>query len=103
MQIHVLRARYESYRRVLRSYSCFASLDNPSQHTKVVAESGPEILAAQALPEPVHVKNPGQILATSLQLEPVSPVVSEVVAAERLHRHRIATHDADCTYSRCSC
>ena len=58
-------------------------------------------------PKPGHMKRPflscrnqltwkifGSFFAAAGERQPVRPVVAEVVAAERLHRHRVATHDA---------
>src|SRR5262249_22729299 len=67
------------------------------QDAQVFAEARPEKTTVLVLSEPVDVEDPGRVLQPLAELEPVAPVVAEVVAAERLHRHGIAPHDTDLT------
>src|SRR4029453_11309580 len=74
------------------------SIDDPAQHAQVLAEAGPQKPAILVLSEPVDVKDPRRLAHPSLEAEPVSPVVAEVVAAEGLHRHGVATYHPDLAY-----
>ena len=72
-----------------------AAIEHPGEHSQVLAEARPEELAGRILPEPVDVEDARRMLELGADVEPVRPVIAEVVAAERLHRHRVASHDAD--------
>src|SRR5690606_6723315 len=65
----------------------------PGDGTQVVAEARPQELAVLPLPEPVDVEDLRRIAEPGADIQPVLEVVAEVVAAERLHGHRVATHD----------
>src|SRR3546814_1254353 len=68
---------------------------HPFQNAQVVAEARPQEAAVVALAEPVDVEHLRQLRAGLVERQPVAEVVGEVVAAERLHRHRVAAHHAD--------
>ncbi len=87
--------RQEADRRFLGIGPTFATLDDPLQYAQVFAEARPQEFAVVVLAEPVDVENLGQVLGALGEGQPVCPVVGEVVATERLHRHRVAAHDAD--------
>ena len=78
-----------------RRRSAVAAVDDPAQHAQVVAESRPQELAVLVLAEPVDVEDLRQSSRPAFEPQPVRQVVGEVVAAERLHRHRVTAHDAD--------
>ena len=92
------RSRRGSARRRWRSRRpCpdLRTLENPLQHAQVVAEAGPEELAAFVGAEPVHAEDPRRLRQRRADVEPVREVVAHVVAAERQHRHGIAPQHAD--------
>ena len=68
---------------------------NPFQHAHVVAKAGPQEFAVVAFAEPVDVENLRQLHAGLFETEPVREIITEVVTAEGLHRHRVAAHHAD--------
>ena len=73
-------------------------LDDPLQHPDVLAEAGPDELAAGVLAEPVHVvqlRQLGRVGGGLADLQPVAEVVAHVVAAERQHRERVVPQLAD--------
>ena len=73
-------------------------LDDPLQHPDVLAEAGPDELAAGVLAEPVHVVQLRQLARVGgdlADLQPVAEVVAHVVAAERQHRERVVPQLAD--------
>ena len=72
-----------------------AAIDDPAQHPQIVAETRPQIFAGSVLAEPVDVKNRGRRFELGPHVDPMSPIVAEVVTGEGLHRHGVATHDAD--------
>ena len=80
-------------RRFVRLDPAVAAFEDPLQHAQVVAVARPQELAVLVPAEPVDVEDARQ-LSAGLRTQPVRPVVAEVVAAEGLHRHRVATHDA---------
>ena len=74
------------------------ALQCPFEYSGVLAEAGPQELAAGAAAEPVDVEDLRQQLAgrcLGADVEPVLEVVADVVAQERQHRHRVAAHDTD--------
>src|SRR5690606_21827692 len=93
--VDVLGPRQIADRRFHGAHSSFAAVDDPTQNAQVVAESGPQEFAGSVASEPVDVENLRQLVGTLLKAQPMSPVVAVVVAAERLHRHRVAAYDAD--------
>ena len=93
--VEVLRARHQTDGAVLRADAPGAALEHPVQHAQVVPEARPEVLAGRVLAEPVDVEDARRVRQARAGLQPVREVVAEVVAGERLHGHRVATHDAD--------
>src|SRR5438477_6765809 len=102
-QIEIVQAGQPTDRRFQCTVAAFASIDHPFEHAHVVAETGPKKLAALAFAEPVHVKNERRIGQTFSNCEPMAEIIADVVAAERQHRHRIATDLADRAGSSGSC
>ncbi len=88
-------ARHEADRRLFGLGGAVAAADDPFEHAQVVAVAGPEELAVGALAEPVDVEDLRQLRARLVEREPVREVVAVVVAAERLHRHRVAAQHAN--------
>src|SRR5690606_33478968 len=87
--IEILRPRQIPDRLLDGPRAPLASVDDPAQHPQVLAEAGPEEAAVRVAPKPVHVEDLRQRARPLGEAEPVRPVVAVVVAAERLHRHRI--------------
>src|SRR5690606_41390579 len=93
--IEILRSRQVADRLLDGARAALAAVDDPAQHAQVLAEAGPQEAAVRVAPEPVHVEDLRQRARPLGEAEPMRPVVTIVVAAERLHRHRIPTHYAD--------
>src|SRR5215472_18095410 len=66
------------------------ALEHPGEHPQVLAKAGPEVLAVGVATEPVDVVDARWPREPRADLEPVLPVIAEVVSTERLHRHRVA-------------
>src|SRR5271157_3485988 len=82
--------------RIHSVYFAIAALEDPFQHTAVLAESGPEELAVLVGAEPVHVIDLRELGAgPGADPEIVGEVVAHVVAAEGEHRHRVAAKFSD--------
>ena len=61
----------------------FATVDDPVQHTDVIAEAGPYKVAFIVGTEPVNVEDLGSFVAQFLtHIQPVLEIVAHVVAAE---------------------
>src|SRR5690606_27508302 len=74
----------------------FQTVDNPFEDAAVLAEAWPDELAVLVLPEPVDEVDLRQLRARLLaDLQPVTEIVSHVVAAEGQHRERVAAEFAD--------
>ena len=71
------------------------TIDNPLQHTHVLAKPRPQKPALRVFPEPVDVKYLRRLAEQPLHLEPVPEVIAHVITAEGQHRHRITTERAD--------
>src|SRR6185312_15207202 len=71
------------------------------QDAEILAIARPEELVLRIATEPVHVIDAGGVFQLRAYVQPVLPVVREVVAAEWLHGHRVATNDADLAHSCC--
>ena len=84
-------------RRVFSVNTIFTAIDDPAQNAQVLAKARPQEVAIVILAEPVNVEDSWQLVAALLQRQPVLPVIGKVVAAEWLHRHRVAADDADFT------
>ena len=81
-----------------------AALDDPVEDTHIVAEARPDEVAVLVLLEPVNVEDLRSLVTEDLaHFEPVSPVVTNIVADEGLHSHRIVTENAYSTSSSSSC
>ncbi len=73
----------------------FATIDDPAQHAQIIAESGPQEAAILVAAKPVDMKHLWQVIRPLVELQPVIPIVAEVIAAKRLHGHRVTSHDTD--------
>ena len=65
------------------------------RYTQILAETGPQEFAIIVLAEPVYVENLRQIVEAFGKRQPMGPVIGEVVAAKRFHRHRVTPDNAD--------
>ena len=84
--------------------SALAALDDPVENSHVIAEAGPHEVTFLVLLEPVNIEDLRSLVAELLaHFEPVCPVVTNIVADEGLHCHRIVTENADSTYSSSCC
>ena len=72
-----------------------ATINDPAKHAQVVAESGPQEAAIVVAAEPVDMEHLRQVVRSLVELQPVLPVVAEVIAAKRFHGHRVTPYDAD--------
>src|SRR5581483_9400031 len=66
-------------------------------------KSRPEIFSLRAHAEPVDTENLRRILEPFSDSQPMSEVITHVVATEREHRHRVPPHNTDCTGGGCRC
>ncbi len=81
--------------RLRRAGVAVAAIEHPREHAQVLAEARPQEFALGVAPEPVDVEDLRRLRELRADCEPVPPVVGKVVAAERLHGHRVAAHHAD--------
>src|SRR5262249_59122349 len=70
----------------------FAAIDHPFEHAHVLAEARPKKFSVSAFAEPVHVEDERRIGETFSDTDPMPEIVTDVVSAERQHRHRIAAY-----------
>ena len=82
-------------RRFAGCNAAFATVYDPAQHPQIFTEAWPQKFAVIILAKPVDVKDPGQLVRALRERQPVGPIISEIVATERFHRHRVAPHDSD--------
>ena len=87
----------EADRRFDRVHIAVATGNDPLQNAQVLAKARPQKLTFGILAEPVDVEYLRQVFEVFAKREPMCPVVSKVVAAERLHRHWVAADDANFT------
>ncbi len=66
----------------------------PFQHPHVLAVAGPQELPVGIPTEPVDEEHPRRIVKAVPYLQPMVEVIGDVVAAERQHRHRVASNFA---------
>ena len=96
-----------AYAKAVLNASCFSfqAVNHPLQNTHVFTVAGPNELAVIALAEPVDAVNGRQCVAEAFELglhiQPVLEIVAHVVATERQHGKRVATHHAHLSHSRC--
>ncbi len=81
--------------RVARRGAAFAAIDDPAQYPQVLAEPRPQELPGVVLAEPVDVEDSRRRFEFGADVDPVRPVVAEVVAGEGLHGHGIAANHPD--------
>jgi hypothetical protein len=72
-----------------------ASFDDPFEDSEVFAESWPQELSFGVFAEPVNVEDPRKSFDVFAHIEPMAEVIAHVVAAERKHRHRVASDGSD--------
>src|SRR6516165_5509792 len=94
-EIEIVHAGQPTDRRSHGAAASFATIQNPFQHTHVLAEPGPEEISVYAFAEPIHAENGRRIGQPSPDVDPMLEIIADVVAAERQHGHRIATNLAD--------
>src|SRR5499433_2492066 len=80
--------------RLIGLAAALAALHNPTQHPQVFAKTGPQKTAALVALEPVDAEDLRWVGGPLGHCQPMAPIVTHVVAAERQHRHRIAPHYA---------
>ena len=93
-QIQTLRRGDVADGRLDRVRVASAPVQNPLDHSQVLAESGPQELAVLVLAEPIGVEDLGRPAHPPPHLQPMLEVLAHVVTAERQHRHRIAARFA---------
>src|SRR6267378_5653237 len=91
--IKVLVARHQAKRCFHALRAPLRPLDDPLQHAHVLGESRPDEPALRVAPEPVDAKDLRRMLHSAPHFQPVSEIVTHVIATEGKHRHRIAPHD----------
>src|SRR3978361_1274485 len=101
-QAQVLGRRHDTDRGVLTAGLVFDAVDDPLEHPAVLAEARPQEAAVFIATEPVDEEHLWQlgVVGVLAQVAPVREVVSDVVAQERQHRHRVAAHAADLALGR---
>ena len=82
-------------RGVLRAGAPGAALEHPASTRRLSPKPGHRNLPAASWRNQLTWKMRGGCLQPRAHAAASAPVVAEVVAAERLHRHRVAAHDAD--------
>src|SRR5437764_1072938 len=102
-QVEVVRARQPADRRLQRAATSFAPINDPLQYAHVFAKAWPEEFSVRAFAKPVHGENLRWIREPFPNVEPVLEIISNVIPAERQHRHWIATHLTDSTGRRGGC
>src|SRR5215467_7122053 len=88
------RLRHIAYRSFSRLAVAFATLRDPTQDSQVFAKAWPQKSAALVALEPVDAEDLRWMGGPLGHCQPMAPIVTHVVAAERQHRHRIAPHHA---------
>src|SRR3954451_11770653 len=101
LHIEIVRARQPTDRRLECATIFLAPVDDPFEHAHVFTKTWPEEFSFCAFAEPIHVKNQRWIGELLSDIEPVLKIISDVIPAERQHRHWIAPHSSYCTGSRC--
>src|SRR5215831_8083372 len=86
-QIEIFWARQAADGRLGGAGTSGTALEHPGKHPQVLAEAGPEEPAIGVAPEPVDVIDARWPLEPRADIQPVLPVIAEVISAERLHRH----------------
>src|SRR5208282_4920186 len=83
LEIEVALIGNDSNRRFAATGASVDPIDHPPEHAEVFAVTGPDEVAGGVLAEPVDHEDPRQLLDCAAQLEPVSEIIADVVAAER--------------------
>src|SRR5438094_8267764 len=83
-------ARQPAHGRFERAACLFAPINDPFEHSHVLAEARPEEFSILAFAEPVHVEDERRIGETFSDVHPMPEIIADVVSTERQHRHGIA-------------
>src|SRR5258708_37783942 len=102
-EVEIVNAGQKTDRRFHRAAAVFATVEDPFQHTHVVAKTRPKKFSRLPFAEPIHIKYEGRIRESFADVEPVPEIIADVVATEREHRHRIAPDLTDCAGRSCGC
>src|SRR5262252_252874 len=73
-------------------HTAAAAIDNPFEHTHVLAEPWPDELTLRVGPEPVYVEHARRIGKIPSDGQPVGKIIADVISAERQHCERIAPY-----------
>ncbi len=101
--IDIVRAGQPANGRFDRAAGFFTAIDDPFQHSHIVAEAGPQEFSILAFAEPIYIENERRIGQPFSGLDPVAKIIADVVTAERQHCHRIAPHLPNGASRRCGC
>ena len=102
-QVEIVWARQPANGRFERAACLFAAINDPFEHSHVLAEARPEEFSILAFAEPVHVEDERRIGETFSDVHPMPEIIADVVSAEGQHRHRIAPDFADSSRRGCGC
>src|SRR5262249_31474872 len=94
-EVETIRRRRVANCRLARGALALDALVHPHQRAHVLAIAWPEEVSVLVLAEPVDVEDLRRALQLLAHRQPVTPVVTHVVAAERQPRHRRAARLAD--------
>src|SRR5262249_28319724 len=98
----VLGARHPAKHAFHRAGATLTPVDDPFQHTHVLAITGPEELALLVSAKPVYAKDTRRVREAAAGFQPVLEIVAHVIAAKRQHGEWIAAHLADFARGRSS-
>src|ERR1700721_4657228 len=90
-----------AYGRFAAAGLAFAAIDDPAQHAQIFSKPWPEKFSSAVLAEPIDVKDLRRGLQFGADIDPMRPVIAEVIAGERLPGHGIPPHHADGLCGRC--
>src|ERR1700721_3831156 len=90
-----------AYGRFAAAGLALAAIDDPAQHAQIFSKPRPEKFSSAVLSEPIDVKDLRRGLQFGTDVDPMRPVIAEVIAGERLHGHGIPPNHADGLCGRC--
>src|SRR6266581_9690921 len=79
----------------LSQAAAMRAIDDPLQHAHIFAEARPHKISVLVFAKPVHMKHSGSFAKRTLHKDPMTKIVTHVIAAKREHGHGIAAHLAD--------
>src|SRR5690349_821054 len=82
--------------RLERRACSFTPVDDPLENAHVFAKARPEELPVSAFSKPVYAKDLRRIRQLCTDVQPMLEILADVISAEWQHRHRIASHLANC-------